>query len=168
MPIWRIFCIPFSSGIWQEYTPWLAADSEKPFFIARVVKLYINDPLCRPTSNASVELNVMSLPAGEIQRPMWDCSDAEWQFIVPICPDESAISALLFEIGWDVPHKPAPANVWEQRLAGIGQRTHIHIHRGLCSSCAWDCPTTSYNRICTCMIICLFWVPSLTIFKHPL
>ena len=63
------------------------------------MKLYINDPLCRPTSNASVELNVISLPAGEVQWPMWGCCDAEWQFIVPICPAESAISALLFEIG---------------------------------------------------------------------
>ena len=52
----------------------------------------------------------MSFPAGEIQRPMWDCSDAEWQYIVPISPAKSAISALLFEIGSDVPHKPAPVD----------------------------------------------------------
>ena len=52
----------------------------------------------------------MSFPAFEIQWPMLACCDAEWQYIVPIWPDESAISALLFEIGCDVPQKPAPVD----------------------------------------------------------
>jgi len=52
----------------------------------------------------------MSFPACEIQRPMCGCCDAEWQYTLPIRPAESAISALLFEIGCDVPQKPAPVD----------------------------------------------------------
>ena len=53
----------------------------------------------------------MSFPACEIQRPMCGCCDAEWQYIVPICPAESAITALLFEMGCDEPHKPVPVDI---------------------------------------------------------
>ena len=41
---------------------------------------------------------------------MYGCCDAEWQYIVPIFPAESAISTLLFEIGCDVPQKPTPVD----------------------------------------------------------